>query len=339
MRGEGRAEGDTRSATRRSNQDRGVRAERPLALSAADHALLDLLRQLAEVGYQFTTPAPNTHRRVRLRRGHAKAANLQDVFGWSLPFEGHPVSPRLTELLAAGGALRTQGTLFTSTLGVASVGDQLYLHSALPCRDKAHVFFGPDSYRFVDFLRAELPVLGPGARILDIGAGAGVGGVFAARQARGSRLTLTDVNPEALRLSRINAAFAGLTPELRQCDGLPADDGPFEVVVANPPYIGGTGLIYSDGGGAVGAQLSLNWAASAVKRLSPGGRLLLYSGSAIVRGEDALRTELAGIADQAGCHFRYREIDPDVFPTTLFNPRYWGAERIAAVGAVMVKRP
>jgi methylase of polypeptide subunit release factors len=341
MPGDREAIGGAREAPRRGAADRPQRpvADAAAYLAKADMPLLELLQELADQGYQFTTPGPLSHRRIRLRRSRRDAEAAEDVFGWNLPFRRSALGPRLVELMAAGGILRPHGERFVSALGVASVGEQLFLHSSMPREAKGHVFFGPDSYRFVDFLRAELPPLGPGARIADVGTGAGVGGIFTASRAPGSRLVLADVNPEALRLARINAAFAGLAPQLRQCDGVPAEDGPFEVVTANPPYVAGTGLTYSDGGGAMGAELSVSWAEAAMARLSPGGRLLLYSGSAIVRGQDGLKRALADIAERAGCSFRYRELDADVFPATLLHPRYWRAERIAAVGAVMVKRP
>ena len=57
-----------------------------------------------------------------------------------------------------------------------------------------------------------------------------------------------------------------------------------------------------------------------------------------MRGVDLLRPALAAIASAAGASLQYRELDPDVFPATLLRPQYWGVERIAAVGAVMVKR-
>ena len=109
------------------------------------------------------------------------------------------------------------------------------------------------------------------------------------------------------------------------------------MIVANPPYISGSGLTYSDGGKALGAETTLAWAKSGLSALAPGGRLLLYSGSAIVRGVDLLQRELQEVAATAGASLRYGELDPDVFPATLLNPGYWGVDRIAAVGAVLAK--
>ena len=308
------------------------------APAGPDAARLALLQALTGEGYQFTTPGPNTYRRLRLCRGGRQARSLQDVFGWNLPFRPGTIPRRIEALAQEAEILRASGSRRFAKLSVASLGNLLFLHSPIPAREGNHVFFGPDSYRFADFVDAELPALRPGARILDIGCGSGVGALVAATRAPHARLTLTDVNPEALRLARINAAFARQTPRLMQCDDAPQDEGSFDVVVANPPYISASGLIYSDGGGDRGSAVTRRWASAALQVLAPGGRLLLYSGSAIVRGVDALRGALTAIASAAGADIRYGELDPDVFPLTLLNPGYWGVERIAAVGAVMVRR-
>ena len=81
-----------------------------------------------------------------------------------------------------------------------------------------------------------------------------------------------------------------------------------------------------------GGALSLAMAKEAAQRLAPGGRLLLYTGSAIVDGRDALREALAEAMAQAGCSLAYREIDPDVFGEELDSPPYAEVERIAATG-------
>ena len=67
--------------------------------------------------------------------------------------------------------------------------------------------------------------------------------------------------------------------------------------------------------------------------------MLLYTGSPIVDGEDALLTALAEAIDEAGCTLRYEELDPDIFGEELDGKAYAaaGVERIAAVGAVIRK--
>ena len=70
-------------------------------------------------------------------------------------------------------------------------------------------------------------------------------------------------------------------------------------------------------------------------RLTDGGWFILYTGSAIVRGEDRVRDALQALASGAGMTLSYEEIDPDIFGGTLNLPAYGEVERIAAVGAVI----
>ena len=200
------------------------------------------------------------------------------------------------------------------------------------------VFLGPDSYRFVRFLEAELPICAD--RLIDMGTGAGVGAICAARKLAGAALVLVDANPEALRLAQINAQVAGLAVHAIAADRLDAVSGEIQLLVANPPFImDRKGLTYRDGGDMLGAALSRDWALAAAERLRPGGRVLLYTGSAIVDGRDALREALeAGLAP-LGCTMRYCEIDPDIFGEQLSSEGYEQVERIAAVGAVITRVP
>ena len=69
--------------------------------------------------------------------------------------------------------------------------------------------------------------------------------------------------------------------------------------------------------------------------LAPGGRLVLYTGSAIEAGRDAFRDAVLRMVDPARHDVRYREIDPDVFGEELEREPYRDAERIAAVGLVV----
>ena len=300
-----------------------------------DQARLALLRALDARGYAFVTPTPTTHHRVLASRGPTDAHDLNDVFGWSHPFQPGLLEPELLAHLRYGGLLEDVEGRLRSLVRVARLGDGLFLHSAFPPQKDA-VFFGPDTYRFADFIRSELPVLRAGARVLDIGTGSGAGGIFTAGLAPGVRLTLTDCNPTALAYARVNAAFSNLEPDLRQGEGLAGAEGPLDLVLANPPYVAGaSGQTYADGGGDLGGELSLIWAREAMGRLSPGGRMLLYTGSAILRGRDPLRDALDAACAEAGFQMTYRELDADVFPVLLAHPAYRGVERIAAVGAVI----
>jgi hypothetical protein len=89
----------------------------------------------------------------------------------------------------------------------------------------------------------------------------------------------------------------------------------------------------------LGAQASLDWTLAAADRLGANGRMLLYTGSAIVDGRDALKEALARELPRRGCTLTYEEIDPDIFGEQLESAAYRGVERIAAVGATVQRLP
>lgn len=310
------------------------RSSRP----SPDAALLELLVQLASRGYGFVTPTPATHARVVARSARQSARNLTDVLGWSLPFDADIVDCEILSLLDDAGMIEPCGRRLRARCRVSSLHGHLFLHSAYPTEAEDSVFFGPDSYRFAGFIRAFLGKC-EGARVVDIGTGAGVGGIVASDGCPRARVTLTDINPEALRFARINAKFAGIDVELIETDGLVDVEGPIDVAIANPPYIIDTKQrAYRDGGAMHGGQLSLDLAREAAERLSPGGRLYLYTGSAIVAGNDRLKAELETAVAALGCDLTYRELDPDVFGEELDRPGYEDVDRIAVIGAVATKR-
>lgn len=303
-----------------------------------DAALLALLETLHRQDYRFVPPTPETHRRVIARPGRQEARDLRDIFGWSLPFAPALLPGGMLDLLDRGGMLQPEGEHMRSRVRVARIGDRLFLHSCFPTEQEDSVFLGPDSYRFVAFLQSELPRSPNVRRLVDVGAGAGVGALMAAPYLPGARLTLADVNPRALRLASINARHAGIEVELVEGDGIDAVSGLVDLAIANPPYImDPDARTYRDGGDMHGARLSLDWTLAAARRLAPQGRALLYTGVAIVDGRDALREALARELPALGCTLRYREIDPDVFGEELDKPAYADVERITAIGAVIEK--
>src|SRR5690606_38819582 len=163
-----------------------------------------------------------------------------------------------------------------------------------------------------------------------VGTGSGAGGVIAAARAR--RVVLSDVNPLALHYARVNAALAGVDAEVVESDVLDGVDGPIDAVLANPPYLADAGQrLYRDGGGGHGEGVSVRIVREALKRLSPNGTLLLYTGAPIIEGEDVLRVAVEPICREAGAEFSYEELDPDVFGLELEQPAYFGVERIAVV--------
>ncbi|USI72067.1 methyltransferase [Sphingomonas morindae] len=308
------------------------------SLTPEDAALVALLRHLEATGYAFVTPTPATHQRVVARADRAQARDLADALGWSLPFARGTLDATVEALLARAAMLAPEPDgRVRARVRVSRLGHDLFLHSAYPTLAEDAVFFGPDSYRFADLIRDELrhcPRTQGGVAV-DIGAGSGVGGLVAARACPGLRLHLLDINPEALRFARINAAAAGVAAALHCGGDLAGIDGPIDIALANPPYIMDThARAYRDGGGMHGGEVALAMARDALGRLAPEGRLILYTGSAIVRGADALREALADAAAAAGARLRYREIDPDIFGEELETPAYADVDRIALVAAI-----
>lgn len=315
-----------------------------MTASAAGESLVLLGRWLQGCDYRFTTVTPATHARVNARPGAQRASGLRDVFGWSRPFEPGLLPEQVVGWLRADGLLHEEGGLLRSLVRFSTLGEQLYAHSAYPTSDPDAVFFGPDSYRFCDLIGSELQrqPLRRGARILDVGCGAGPGGLAAAIAGEFAepQLVLADINPKALLHARANAALADVERVSFAQSDLYADvDGAFDLIVANPPYlVDATARTYRHGGGPLGGGLSERIVAEGLPRLAPGGRLVLYTGAAVVDGGDPLLDALAPLCEQGGCSFRYRELDPDVFGEELEAPAYRQAERIAAV-ALVVQRP
>jgi methylase of polypeptide subunit release factors len=301
--------------------------------------LAALLQALDQEGYAFTTVTPATHQRVLARRPGQAARDLRDIFGWSMAFARDTLPGDLLDLLREGGGLEERSGVCRSLVRVSSLSGRLFLHSAYPTDAADSVFFGPDTYRFARFVEASAENLETPRHLVDLGAGAGPGGISAAGLLGPERISLADINHQALALACANAMAAGMDVETVD-GGLDAVEGEIDLIIANPPFIADAkGRDYRDGGEMLGAGLSLDWARQSLDRLSPGGTMLLYTGSPIIAGEDRLLGALAELAEEADASLRYEELDPDIFGEELEQPAYAeaGAERIAAVGSVLSK--
>lgn len=310
-------------------------------LSAADQALVALLGWLRGQGYGFITPTPLTHQRTWQRGAGPGASSLRDIFGWNFPFAVRACPAQLTQLMREAGVLLGHEGANRSAIRVSSLGPDLFVHSAYPTEAGDAVFFGPDSYRFGNFIRASLSSAParPDGRLIDIGCGSGAGAVVAARLCSPAHILVNDINPLALRYAAINAQVANLAVEPALGDALSAVPGQFDLIVSNPPYlVDDAQRTYRHGGQRLGRELSVKIGSQALDRLAPGGRLLLYTGVAIVAGRDDFLAEMEPLLDAANCDWSYREIDPDVFGEELERPGYRHADRIAAVGLAALKR-
>ncbi len=77
-------------------------------------------------------------------------------------------------------------------------------------------------------------------RILDVGTGSGCIALALKASLPDAEVVAVDLSTRALERARENARTLGLDVTFRQDDalaGLPATDGPFDVIVSNPPYI------------------------------------------------------------------------------------------------------
>ncbi len=314
----------------------------------ADTALGLVLRHLAGSGYRFTTPTPLTHQRVLSHRGSQMATTLRDIFGWNMPFT-LTCDTMTRELLAAmrgAGVLQTRGDVLQSGVRVSSIGGDLFVHSAYPTTQDDAVFFGPDSYRFARFIQQGVAYVRPSGsqpiRVLDVGCGSGPGGMVAARALSHLgplEMWMNDINPLALRYTAINAHLADIAIKPALGNALRAVKGDFDLIISNPPYLDDAAQrAYRHGGAGLGRALSVRIAEEALGRLLPGGRLLLYTGVAMVGGVDAFLADMQLLLADAQFEWLYSEIDPDVFGEELDQPAYAHVDRIAVVGLTVTRK-
>lgn len=140
--------------------------------------------------------------------------------------------------------------------------------------------FNPKLLRSGEFLVQQLArreLLPSNSRVLDLGSGSGVAGVTAAR--RGCDVTAIDINPSAVRCTRINALLNNVSLDTREGDLFgPVQDQRFDVVLFNPPYYRGVprdGIDHAWRSPDVVERFSGGLA----KHLTPGGHALLVLSS------------------------------------------------------------
>jgi methylase of polypeptide subunit release factors len=308
--------------------------------------LIELGRYLKETGYRFVTPTPESHRRIiqRVKMEPDRPATLRDVFGWNRSFQKNELPQNVIRFLEEAGAIEQKEGRLRSKIRFSTLGEDLFLHSSYPTVETDSVFFGPDTYRFASLIRRELgndPDF-RAARIIDIGCGSGAGAIVALRCLSGQNpeLIFTDINPQALSYARVNCAIAGLEKtDFILSDVLDSVSGSADLIISNPPYlVDPEARLYRNGGGDFGCALSIRIAEESVKRLTRGGKLILYTGTPVVAGEPVLLKKLGDVPAFSNGSFGYEEIDPDVFGEELERLHNHNVERIAAVSITAASR-
>jgi len=75
------------------------------------------------------------------------------------------------------------------------------------------------------------------ARVLDVGTGSGAIALAVADELPGCEVTATDTSPAALEVARANAERLGLTSHVEFVEGTVPEEGEFELILANLPYV------------------------------------------------------------------------------------------------------
>ena len=168
----------------------------------------------------------------------------------------------------------------------------------------------PDTETLVEAALARLPAEATG-RLADVGTGSGAVAIALARKRRGLTVVATELSPTAAAVARRNVARYGLEARVQVVvtDLLAGVDGPFDVVVSNPPYIAADDPRVEPGvrrfepglalfSGTDGLDVIRRLLVDVPPRLAPGGALLVEvgAGQAPAASEVALAAGWTGVA-------------------------------------------
>jgi len=300
-------------------------------------ALLYLLNFFKKNSYQFTVITPLSHERILKRKKvqSSEPKTLQDIFGWNLPFSAKDLDQVLFPLLMQAELIQAENDSFVSKIRVASLEDELFIHSAYPTVENDAVFFGPDTYRFYYHFKQYLNHHAqPLQRCVELCCGSSAAAISIVKSySTVSEMYAVDINPKALFYSEINQTFAGLENIYPiQSNLFSSLEGNFDLIFANPPYLMDSAeRQYRHGGNELdGTDLAFDILKQGITHLSKNGSLFLYTGVAIrSSGNNFLVAVDAWIENYPSFKYTYEEIDPDVFGEELDEMAYQQIDRIA----------
>ncbi|MDD5503404.1 MAG: class I SAM-dependent methyltransferase [Candidatus Thermoplasmatota archaeon] len=138
-----------------------------------------------------------------------------------------------------------------------------------------------DTFLLMDCLEGHI---GKGERVLDLGAGTGILGIFCAMH--GAKSVCVDINPFAVKLAQENAKSNGVEVEAIKSDMFENVKGKFDVIIFNPPYLPTEehdkipgALNYAFDGGKDGNDAIFHFIGEFENYLAPGGRVYILLSS------------------------------------------------------------
>jgi SAM-dependent methyltransferase len=139
--------------------------------------------------------------------------------------------------------------------------------------DGKRLMISPEVYKPLENEHGCADYCRPGDRVLDLGCGSGVCTVFTAPKAR--EVLAVDISPAAVRNTLQNCERFGLTNvTVRESDMFSTVDGKFDLILANPPYIG-VEFEKEENQFATSVRFMPTMFAQAGDYLTPEGRLLV----------------------------------------------------------------
>jgi release factor glutamine methyltransferase len=142
----------------------------------------------------------------------------------------------------------------------------------------------PDVYNPSDdsYLLLKVVELSPDGSLLEVGTGAGLVAVHAAKL--GAKVTAVDINPHAVDCAKRNAARNNVRLEIVHGDLFDKIPGSFDVIAFNPPYLPGkatstTWIEKAWSGGEEGSEVAVRFLRDAWRHLNPGGRIYIILSS------------------------------------------------------------